>query len=122
MIGSGPAGLSGAWQLALLGYKVTIFEAGPELGGLMRTGIPTYRLPREALERDIDRIIKLGVQVRVNSRIDHDGLDRLAHEYDAVLAATGLQRLTSIDLGLDLGTGMGRVMQGIEFLDLARNG
>ena len=121
VIGAGPAGLSGAWHLARLGYQVTIFEAGSELGGLMRTGIPTYRLPREALDRDIDRIMDLGVQVRLNSRIDHAVLDRLAHEYDAVLAATGLQRLTSIDLGLDLGTGMDRVMQGIEFLDLARN-
>lgn len=121
VIGSGPAGLSGAWQLARLGYKVTVYEAGSEPGGLMRTGIPTYRLPREALDRDIDRVADLGVQFRFNNRIDHQGLDRLAHEYDAVLAATGLQRLTSIDLGLDLGTGMGRVMQGIEFLDLARN-
>ena len=121
VIGAGPAGLSSAWQLARLGYNVTLFEAGSELGGLMRTGIPTYRLPREALDRDIDRILALGVQLRFNTRIDHDGLDQLAHEYDAVLAATGLQRLTSIDLGLDLGTGMGRVMQGIEFLDQARN-
>ena len=113
--------MSGAWHLARLGYKVTIFEAGSELGGLMRTGIPTYRLPREALDRDIERIMDLGVEVKFNTRIDHQGLEQLAHEYDAVLAATGLQRLTSIDLGLDLGTGMGRVMQGIEFLDLARN-
>jgi len=122
VIGAGPAGLSGAWHLALLGYKVTIIEAGSELGGLMRTGIPAYRLPREALDRDIDRIMELGVDVKLNTRIDHEGLDQLAQEYDAVLAATGLQRLTSIDLGLDLGTGMGRVMQGIEFLDMARNG
>jgi NADPH-dependent glutamate synthase beta subunit-like oxidoreductase len=122
VIGSGPAGLSGAWQLARLGYKVTILEAGSELGGLMRTGIPTYRLPREALDRDIERIMNLGIDVKFNTRVDHAGLEQLAHEYDAVLAATGLQRLTSIDLGLDLGTGMGRVVQGIEFLDLARTG
>lgn len=122
VIGAGPAGLSGAWHLARLGYKVTIIEAGSELGGLMRTGIPTYRLPREALDRDISRIMDLGVDVKFNTRVDHQGLEQLAQEYDAVLAATGLQRLSSIDLGLDLGTGMGRVMQGIEFLDMARNG
>ncbi|RQW84226.1 MAG: hypothetical protein EHM62_00975, partial [Methylococcus sp.] len=59
VIGAGPAGLSGAWQLARLGYAVTLFEAGAELGGLMRTGIPAYRLPREALDRDVGRILAL---------------------------------------------------------------
>ena len=84
----------------------------------MRTGIPLYRLPREALDRDIARVLDLGVEVRTDSRIDHEGLHRLAHEFDGVLAATGLQRLTSLDLGID----MGGVMQGLEFLDLARRG
>ena len=122
VIGAGPAGLSGAYHLARLGYGVTIYEAGSELGGLMRTGIPEYRLPREALDRDIARITDLGVQTVFNARIDHDGLEDLTHEFDAVLAATGLQRLTSIDLGLDMGTEQGRVLQGIEFLDKARCG
>lgn len=117
VIGAGPAGLSGAFHLARLGYAVTIFESGSELGGLMRTGIPSYRLPREALDRDINRILELGVQTVFNTHIDHERLQQLTHEYDAVLAATGLQRLTSLDLGLD----MKRVMQGIEFLDRARN-
>ena len=118
VVGAGPAGLSGAYHLARLGYGVTLFEAGSELGGLMRTGIPAYRLPREALERDIDRILKLGIETKINTPVDHDRLQILAQEYDAVLAATGLQRLTSLDLGLD----MRRVLQGIEFLDRARSG
>ena len=122
VIGSGPAGLSGAYQLARLGYRVTLFEAGPELGGLMRTGIPTYRLPREALDRDIERIMALGVQPVLDTRIDHGRLLELTQEFDAVLAATGLQRLTSLDLGHDLGTGESRVQQGIEFLDRACRG
>jgi len=121
VIGAGPAGLSGAYHLARLGYGVTIFEAGSELGGLMRTGIPSYRLPRAALDRDIARIMDLGIEAVFNSHVDHQRLHQLTHEYDAVLAATGLQRLTSIDLGLDLGSGEGRIMQGIEFLDLARH-
>ncbi|MCU0503150.1 MAG: 2-oxoacid:acceptor oxidoreductase family protein, partial [Anaerolineae bacterium] len=108
VIGAGPAGLSGAWQLARLGYAVTLFDAGSELGGLMRTGIPAYRLPREALDRDIGRILALGVTTVLDARIDHDRLQQLAHEFDAVLAATGLQRLTALDLGHDLGSGEGR--------------
>jgi 2-oxoacid:acceptor oxidoreductase gamma subunit (pyruvate/2-ketoisovalerate family) len=116
VIGSGPAGLSGAYHLARLGYQVTIFEAGSELGGLMRTGIPVYRLPREALDRDIERILALGVRTVFRTRIDHEKLESLATEYDAVLAATGLQRLTSLDLGINIKN----VIQGIEFLDLSR--
>ena len=120
VIGAGPAGLSGAYHLARLGYGVTIFEAGSELGGLMRTGIPSYRLPPEALDQDISRIMDLDIETVFNSPVDHKRLHQLTHEFDAVLAATGLQRLTSIDLGLDLGSGEGRVMQGIEFLDRVR--
>ena len=116
VIGSGPAGLSAAYHLARLGYSVTIHEAGAELGGLMRTGIPTYRLPREALDHDIARILELGVRTVLNSRVDYGMLLKMTREYDAVLAATGLQRMTSLDLGLD----MKRVMQGLEFLDRAR--
>lgn len=118
VIGGGPAGLSGAYHLARLGYGVTIFEAGSELGGLMRTGIPSYRLPRKALDHDIDRILALGVKTEFDSRIDHQRLVQLTQEFDAVLAATGLQRLTSVDLGVDLGSGKSKVQQGIEFLDL----
>jgi 2-oxoacid:acceptor oxidoreductase gamma subunit (pyruvate/2-ketoisovalerate family) len=117
VVGAGPAGLSGAWHLARLGYGVTVFDAGHEPGGLMRTGIPTYRLPREALDHDIDRILALGVETVMDTRIDHDRLMELTQEFDAVLAATGLQHLTSVDLGVDLGSGSGKVMQGIEFLD-----
>jgi len=116
IIGSGPAGLSAAYHLARLGYPVTVYEAGAELGGLMRTGIPVYRLPREALDRDIGRILALGVKPVLNTRIDHSQLEALTREYHAVLAATGLQRLMSLDLGVD----MERVVQGLEFLDQAR--
>lgn len=116
IIGSGPAGLSAVYHLARLGYPVTLYEADAELGGLMRTGIPVYRLPRQALDRDIERILQLDVRVEINTRVDHELLVKLTRENAAVLAATGLQRLTSLDLGLD----MSRVVQGLEFLDRAR--
>jgi 2-oxoacid:acceptor oxidoreductase gamma subunit (pyruvate/2-ketoisovalerate family) len=116
IVGSGPAGLAAAWHLARLGYRTTIFEAAGELGGLMRTGIPEYRLPRDALDRDIGRVLDLGVQTILNTVVDREGLEELANRFDAVVVATGLQRQTSLDLGLD----MSRVMQGLEFLDRAR--
>jgi len=120
VVGGGPAGLSGAWHLARLGYQVTLIDAGPELGGMMRTGIPTYRLPRQALDRDIQRILDLGVEKILDRRIDREQLKALTHEFDAVLAATGLQKLSSLELGTHLGLGENRVVQGIEFLDQAR--
>lgn len=116
VVGSGPAGLSGAYHLARLGYDVTLFEASPELGGLMRTGIPAYRLPRESLDRDIHRILKLGVKTIVNRRIDQKTLAQLTKDYDAVLVATGLQKSQTLDLGANSKT----VMQGIDFLENAR--
>ena len=122
VVGAGPAGLSGAYHLARLGYRVTVFDAGTELGGLMRTGIPVYRLPRRALDRDIQRILDLGVETVLDRRIDFQRLKGLTREFDAVLAATGLQRLTSLDLGIDRVQGQGCVMQGLEFLDQARRG
>jgi 2-oxoacid:acceptor oxidoreductase gamma subunit (pyruvate/2-ketoisovalerate family) len=73
VIGGGPAGLAAAWQLALAGHAVTIHEAGPALGGVLRNGIPAYRLPDEVLQRDLARIMKLGVEAQCNSRLDRDG-------------------------------------------------
>jgi 2-oxoacid:acceptor oxidoreductase gamma subunit (pyruvate/2-ketoisovalerate family) len=116
VVGSGPAGLSGAYHLALLGYRVTVYESDSEIGGLMRTGIPSYRLPRETLDRDIHRILDLGVQTVTNHHVDRDELNRLQSAYDAVLVATGLQNVTKANLGDDPA-----VMQGLEFLNQARH-
>lgn len=116
IIGSGPAGLAATYELARRGYRVSLYEQGDELGGLMRTGIPVYRLPRQALDRDIQRILDLGVEVHLGSRIDRAGLEALDSKYDAVMVATGLQRLTSIELEIELD----QVQQGLEFLDQCR--
>ena len=61
VVGAGPSGLSAAYHLRRLGHEVTIFEAGPMAGGMMRFGIPTYRLPRDVLDAEVDRILAMGV-------------------------------------------------------------
>ncbi len=98
VVGSGPAGLSATYHLARLGYHVHLIERGSELGGLLRTGIPSYRLPRDVLDQEIDVILALGVAVSTNTTIDRAALVDLANEYDAVLVATGLQTLRTLQL------------------------
>ncbi|MBN1188204.1 MAG: FAD-dependent oxidoreductase [Dehalococcoidales bacterium] len=91
VIGSGPAGLSAAWDLAVEGYQVTVFEALPVAGGMLAVGIPEYRLPRKYLQREIENVQKLGVEIRLNSRIDNiPGL--LESGYKAVLIAVGAHK------------------------------
>ena len=68
-MGSGPAGLSCAHHLVRMGYGVTVFESLPVAGGMMRVGIPAYRLPREVLQREIDAIVAEGVEIRLNSPV-----------------------------------------------------
>ena len=88
IIGSGPAGLTAAHILAKMGHKVTIFEALPQPGGMMRIGIPEARLPRKVLDDEIDEVRSLGVDIKVNSRID--SLDSLFHQdYHAILVTIG---------------------------------
>jgi len=119
VVGSGPAGLAAAWQLRRLGYGVRVYESGEELGGLLRTGIPAYRLPPEVLDREIGRILALGVEVETGRPVDRPVLFYLARSYDAVLVATGLQELRSLRLGT---ADADAVVQGIDFLDRARRG
>ena len=114
IIGSGPAGLTAAYHLARLGYRVSVYESGGEIGGLLRTGIPEFRLPEDIVDKEIDRILALGVNVVTNHRIDRQALFNLARDYDGVLVATGLQEQVGLRLGLD---GTAAVVQGIEFLD-----
>ena len=94
VIGAGPAGLAAAHDLALLGYSVTIFEAGAEPGGMMRFGIPEYRLPRALLRAEIDRIISLGAELRLNSPLSASfGLAQLrAQGFEAVFLSVGVSR------------------------------
>ncbi len=92
VIGGGPAGLSCAYQLALKGHAVTVFDEREFLGGMMRYGIPGFRTPREVLDTEIDRILELGVQVRLKCRIGTDvTLEQLRSEFDAVFLGMGAQ-------------------------------
>ncbi len=94
IIGSGPAGLTGAYYLAKLGHSVTIFEAMPKLGGMMRYGVQEYRLPESVLERDLQKILQLGISVKTDTPINESlSLKELkAQGYDAILVAIGLQK------------------------------
>lgn len=91
IIGSGPAGLSAAHYLKLMGYQVTVYESESKAGGMMRYGIPEYRLPYDNLDKDIDYIKNLGVEFVFNTRVGEDiSLEELKEKHDAVFAATGL--------------------------------
>jgi formate dehydrogenase beta subunit len=94
VIGSGPAGLTVAHYLAKLGHSITIFEAMPKLGGMMRYGVQEYRLPESVLERDLQRILQLGINVETDTPIDELlSLKELkAQGYDSILVAIGLQK------------------------------
>jgi len=93
VIGGGPGGLAAAYSLALMGYRPTIFEELPELGGMLRYGIPAYRLPRDVLDQEIDFLMRVGVEVKTNTRVGRDiTLEQLQKDYDAMFVAVGAHK------------------------------
>jgi heterodisulfide reductase subunit A-like polyferredoxin len=115
IIGSGPAGLSCAYHLTLKGYRPTIFEALPRAGGMLRVGIPDYRLPKDILDREIDNILRLGVELKTNTALGRDfTLDGLLEDgYQAVFLGIGCH--VGKPLGIP-GEEAEGVIQGVEFL------
>jgi len=125
IVGAGPAGLSCAFQLARRGYSVTIFDAQAQPGGTLRSAIPDYRLPRSVLAEEIDAILALGIELRLNSRVGNEISESdLRDQFDAVFLAIGTQRprLYQYDSGLSNEKSNHSVMSGIEFLQALNRG
>jgi formate dehydrogenase (NADP+) beta subunit len=91
IVGSGPSGLSAAYHLTRMGHTVEIYEAGSLIGGLMRYGIPSYRLPRRILEEEIKRVIAMGIKVQVNHKVTDIGKAKEDGKFDAVYLALGAE-------------------------------
>ena len=115
VVGAGPAGMAAAHDLALLGYAVTVFEAAPEPGGMMRFGIPEYRLPRTLIRAEIDKILALGVELRLDTPLTaENGLSALRQSgFQAVFLSVGVSR------GRDLrvpGADLDGVVKAVDYL------
>ena len=89
VVGSGPSGMSAAYHLRRLGHQVTVVEAGPLVGGMMRYGIPKYRLPREVLDAEMQRIVNMGVRVVLDTKIENVLETMKEGQYDAAFLAVG---------------------------------
>ncbi|MFC1954689.1 NAD(P)-binding protein [Chloroflexota bacterium] len=114
VIGSGPAGMTCAYYLALLGHSVTVFEAQPVAGGVPRFGIPEYRLPKKVVDQEISDITDLGVDIKLNTKVGKDvTFEAINKEYDATFIGAGAHR--SMELGIP-GEDSKGVLSGLEFL------
>ena len=89
VVGAGPSGMSAAYQLRRLGHRVTVKEAGPLMGGMMRFGIPKYRLPREVLEAEMQRIVAMGVTVELGTKVENIATTMTEGKFDAAFLAVG---------------------------------
>lgn len=113
VIGSGPAGLAAAYHLARMGHPVKLIEARDRLGGLLAWGIPGYRLPEEALKRDLERILTLDIEAVTNQPMDRAGLAKLLGSHRAVLMATGVWAPTAMGIP---GEELEGIWPGLDFL------
>jgi NADPH-dependent glutamate synthase beta subunit-like oxidoreductase len=114
VIGGGPSGLTAAYYLQLMGHNVTVFEKGMHLGGMLRYGIPSYRLPKEKLQYDLDAILASGITVNLQSNVSQDSMfEQIRKNFDAVYVAIGAH--SEKKLGIE-GEDKKGVMSAVEFL------
>jgi len=115
VVGAGPAGLAAATDLAKQGYRVTISEAAPVAGGMLALGIPEYRLPRYVIQAQVDAVLSLGVELKLNTRLGRDFFLRNLwdQDYAAVFLSIGAHRSRSLQIE---GTHLDGVLQGVDFL------
>ena len=120
IIGAGPGGLSAAYYLRQQGHAVTVFEAQASGGGMLRYGVPSYRLPDAELDKDIEHIVSLGVDIKFNTRIGKDiNFEKVLADYDAVFISTGLSVPSSLRIK---GEEHSRVLSGLQVLADVANG
>ncbi len=119
VVGAGPAGLACAYHLARLGHKVTVFEANPEPGGVLRYGIPDYRLPKDVLKAELRKLDDLGVELVTNARVGRDVPWEELQQHDAIFVATGVWRSRRLNVP---GEDLQGVLSGLEFLKALNSG
>ena len=119
VVGSGPAGLSCAYHLRRLGYRVTVFERTSRCGGMLRWGIPEYRLPQVILDNEIEKLQKMDIQIEMESSVPEDFLREGLREYAAIFLALGSQK--DLNMGIP-GEQLPGVFHGLEFLRRIKEG
>jgi formate dehydrogenase beta subunit len=121
IVGSGPSGLTAAYYLRRLGHSVTIFEANSYLGGMLRLGIPDYRLPRAVLDKDLDHILNIGIDLQIDTVVgEHLSLEDLQEKgFDVIYLAIGAQNTKKFNI---YGNNMANIFWGIEFLKKVKLG
>jgi 2-oxoacid:acceptor oxidoreductase delta subunit (pyruvate/2-ketoisovalerate family) len=120
IIGSGPAGLACAYHLNRLGHSVTVFEKEAKAGGMLRYGIPGYRLPKSAVDREITRLKAMGIEIKLSSAVrDAAAMQTLRQDFDAVFMAPGAHKSRRMGIDNENATG---IMTGLELLKKAANG
>jgi NADPH-dependent glutamate synthase beta subunit-like oxidoreductase len=119
IIGAGPSGLAAAWHLALMGHEVEIREAGPKAGGMMRFGIPAYRMPRNVLDAEVARIEKLGVKIVLNCKVEDIMATKQEEGFDAVFMAIGAHLAAKVDIPA---RDSGKILDAVSYLASVEKG